>query len=71
MLKNVAASLRKDDVVSMTTLACNLKWLETFNVSLSYHENTVWRVQQTHFSIAYTLAELMDQRLQARSNNEV
>ncbi|KAJ3071654.1 Cation channel sperm-associated protein 3 [Quaeritorhiza haematococci] len=59
LLHELAGTLRHEDVVPMTQLTCNLTWLETFMVTLHYHENTMYRCQQTHFAIANTLAELV------------
>ncbi|KAI9146358.1 Ion transport protein-domain-containing protein [Paraphysoderma sedebokerense] len=66
LLQSLAGRLRHDEVIPMAHLLCNLTWIETYMVTLYYHENTLYRCQQTHFSIANTLAELMDKRISSR-----
>ncbi|KAI8801434.1 Ion transport protein-domain-containing protein [Cladochytrium replicatum] len=58
ILQDLAGTLRHEDVIPMTHLSCDLTWLETFMVSLHYHENTMYRIQQVEFGIANTLAEI-------------
>lgn len=70
VLQKLAGTLRNEDVVPMTHLSCNLTWLETYTVSLNYHENTLYRCQQTHFALAHTLAEFLDRKLNARLKQE-
>lgn len=70
VLQKLAGTLRNDDVVPMMHLSCNLNWLETYTVSLDYHENTLYRCQQTHFALAHTLAEFLDRKLNARLKQE-
>ncbi|KAG5461306.1 MAG: hypothetical protein BJ554DRAFT_6518 [Olpidium bornovanus] len=43
LLASLAGTLRHDEVLPMTHLACDIVWLETYMVSLHYHENTVYR----------------------------
>ncbi|KAJ3153714.1 hypothetical protein HK101_001719 [Irineochytrium annulatum] len=57
LLQEMVGTLRHEDVVPMTHIACNLTWLETFAVTLTHQENTMYRCQQLHFGIANTLAE--------------
>lgn len=63
VLQKLAGTLRHDDVVPMNHLSCNLMWLETYLVSLHYHENTMYRCQQLHFQVSQTIAEMMDKGL--------
>jgi cation channel sperm-associated protein 3 len=42
----------------------NLVWFEAFIFGLHYHENAMFKCQQAHFAIAYSLAEVVDGRLQ-------
>mmetsp|Transcript_6874 Transcript_6874/g.10788 ORF Transcript_6874/g.10788 Transcript_6874/m.10788 type:complete len:514 (+) Transcript_6874:208-1749(+) len=67
MIKSMASRLRHDDLVPMMHLSCNLVWLETYLASLDYQENAMHKMQQLHFEIARTLAELVERRLEAVS----
>ncbi|KAJ3325097.1 Cation channel sperm-associated protein 3 [Boothiomyces sp. JEL0866] len=66
IIRNLAGALRHDEIVRVKTLPMDLLWLETFVVTLHYHENTMFRCQQSHFAIAQALAEYVDQRLQKK-----
>ncbi|ORZ30665.1 Ion transport protein-domain-containing protein [Catenaria anguillulae PL171] len=66
ILESLAGTLRHDEVVPMTHLACNLTWFEAFMVTQYHLENSMYRCQQTHFSIANTLTEMLDRRLKAK-----
>ncbi|KAJ3316140.1 Cation channel sperm-associated protein 3 [Blyttiomyces sp. JEL0837] len=57
LLQEMVGQLRHEDLVPMTHIACNLTWLETFAVTLTHQENTMYRCQQLHFGIANSLAE--------------
>ncbi|KAJ3276794.1 Cation channel sperm-associated protein 3 [Terramyces sp. JEL0728] len=57
IIRNLAGALRHDEIVRVKTLPMDLLWLETFVVTLHYHENTMFRCQQSHFAIAQSLAE--------------
>ncbi|KAI9183891.1 Cation channel sperm-associated protein 3 [Blastocladiella emersonii ATCC 22665] len=67
ILESLAGTLRHDEVVPMTHLACNLTWFEAFMVTQYHLENSMYRCQQTHFSIANTLTEMLDRRLKAKA----
>ncbi|KAJ3118329.1 Cation channel sperm-associated protein 3 [Phlyctochytrium bullatum] len=70
MLKEMVGNLRHEDVVPMTHFTCNLTWLETYAVTLTHQENTMYRCQQLHFGIAQTLAEIVDRRLKSRMKQD-
>ncbi|KAJ3384075.1 Cation channel sperm-associated protein 3 [Entophlyctis sp. JEL0112] len=70
LVKEMVGTLRHEDVVPMTHAHCNLTWIETFAVTLTHRENTLYRIQQLQFGIATCLAELMDQRLNSRMKQE-
>ncbi|KAI8836106.1 hypothetical protein BC829DRAFT_405939 [Chytridium lagenaria] len=70
LLKELVGTLRHEDVVPMTHIACNLTWLETFVVTLTHQENTMYRCQQLHFAIANVLAEYVDRRLKSRMKQD-
>ncbi|RKO85513.1 Ion transport protein-domain-containing protein, partial [Blyttiomyces helicus] len=57
VLQEMVGTLRHEDLVPMRYLACNLTWIETFLITLQYHENTMFRSQQTRFAIAHAVAE--------------
>jgi cation channel sperm-associated protein 3 len=57
IIRELAGRLRHDEVVPVRHLSMNMLWLETFVVSLHYHENTMFRTQQSHFAVAHALAE--------------
>ncbi|KAI9140113.1 Ion transport protein-domain-containing protein [Paraphysoderma sedebokerense] len=67
LLQSLAGTLRHDEIVPMSHLSCNLTWFETFMVTLHYHENTMYRCQQTHFNIANTVSEILDRRLKSKA----
>ncbi len=66
MLKKLQSEgkILHDDIVPMSHLSCNLIWLETFIATLNYQENTVFRLQQLHFDVGFTLAKITERRLQ-------
>ncbi|KAI9224288.1 Ion transport protein-domain-containing protein [Blastocladiella britannica] len=66
ILQSLAGTLRHDEIVPMTHLACNLTWFEAFMVTHYHLENSMYRCQQTQFAIANTLTELLDRRLKAK-----
>ncbi|KAJ3214041.1 Cation channel sperm-associated protein 3 [Dinochytrium kinnereticum] len=70
IMQDMVGALSHDDIVPMTHITCNLTWLETFAVTLTHQENTMYRCQQLHFAIAETLAEYMDRRLKSRLKQE-
>ena len=57
LLKEMVGALRHDEIVPTRNLCENYTWLETFLVTLHYHENTMFRCQQSHFAMAHGLAE--------------
>jgi cation channel sperm-associated protein 3 len=57
IIKGLAGALRHDEVAPTKQLCFNSLWLETFVVTLHYHENALFRCQQNHFAIAHALAE--------------
>ncbi|KAI8852282.1 hypothetical protein BC829DRAFT_384744 [Chytridium lagenaria] len=63
VIQELAGTLRHDDYVPMKPSSFNLQWLETFVVTLTHKENTMYRCQQLQFAMAETLAEYMDRRL--------
>ncbi|KAG4105933.1 hypothetical protein H8356DRAFT_1629880 [Neocallimastix lanati (nom. inval.)] len=63
LLQKAAGKLRHEDMIPMSYLACSLLWMETYLVTLNYHENTMYRSQQAHFHIANTLCELVDRQI--------
>ncbi|KAJ3262322.1 Cation channel sperm-associated protein 3 [Boothiomyces macroporosus] len=63
IIRNLAGALRHDEIVRVKTLPMDLLWLETFVVTLHYHENTMFRCQQSHFAIAQALAEYVGETL--------
>ncbi|KAJ3339340.1 Cation channel sperm-associated protein 3 [Gonapodya sp. JEL0774] len=71
LLAKLAGTLSHEDIVAQSHLSCNVTWLETYMVTLHYHENTMYRIQQTHFRIANTLAEIVDSRYSARLKEEI
>ncbi|KAI9337118.1 hypothetical protein DFJ73DRAFT_849377, partial [Zopfochytrium polystomum] len=70
LIRDMVGQLRHEDVVPMTHIACNMTWLETFAVTLTHQENTMYRCQQIHFGIANVLAEYFDRRLKSRMAQE-
>ncbi|KAI8608875.1 Ion transport protein-domain-containing protein [Chytriomyces sp. MP71] len=70
IVKEMVGTLRHEDVVPVTHVHCNATWLETFSVTLTHRENTLYRIQQLHFGIAHCLAEYLDQRLNSRMKQE-
>jgi cation channel sperm-associated protein 3 len=66
VLKSLAGQLHHDDLQQMTHLCGDLIWLETFMITLNYHENSMYRCQQIHFEIANTMAEILDRRMEGR-----
>ncbi|KAJ3362317.1 Cation channel sperm-associated protein 3 [Allomyces arbusculus] len=68
VLESLAGTLRHDEVVPMTHMACNLTWLEAFMVTQYHLENSMYRCQQTHFAIANALTELLDRRLKNKAS---
>ncbi|KAI8902598.1 Ion transport protein-domain-containing protein [Globomyces pollinis-pini] len=63
IIRNLAGALKHDEVIPVKHLAFNILWLETFIVTLYYHENTLFRCQQCHFSMIQSLVEYVDRRL--------
>eukprot|EP00842_Homolaphlyctis_polyrhiza_P000060 jgi/Hompol1/1054/HPOL_001164-RA len=63
LVKEMVGALHHDEIIPTKHLALNLTWLETFVVTLHYHENTMFRCQQSHFAMAHALAEYVDKRL--------
>ncbi|KAI8926419.1 Ion transport protein-domain-containing protein [Entophlyctis helioformis] len=63
IVKDMVGALRHDEIIPTRHLSLNLTWLETFVVTLHYHENTMFRCQQSHFAMAHALAEYVDKRL--------
>ena len=57
LVKNMVGALRHDEYIPTRNLISNITWLETFIVTLHYHENTLYRCQQSHFAAAHALAE--------------
>lgn len=57
MIRDLAGALRHDEIVPVKHLAMNVFWLETFVVSLHYHENAMFRCQQSHFAVAHSLGK--------------
>ncbi|KAI8834897.1 Ion transport protein-domain-containing protein [Chytridium lagenaria] len=70
VIQELAGTLRHDDYVPMNAIIFNLQWLETFVVTLTHKENTMYRCQQLQFAMAETLAEYMDRRLKSRMKND-
>ncbi|KAI9351468.1 Ion transport protein-domain-containing protein [Obelidium mucronatum] len=70
IVKEMVGTLRHEDVVPMSHINCNLTWLETFSVTLTHRENTLYRIQQLQFGIANCLAEYVDQRLNSRTKQD-
>ncbi|KAJ3355067.1 Cation channel sperm-associated protein 3 [Kappamyces sp. JEL0680] len=68
IIRSLAGTLRHDELVPSKQLPMNLLWLETFVLTLHYHENAMFRCQQDYFAIAHSLGEMVDRRLQ---NKEV
>nr|KAJ3421286.1 Cation channel sperm-associated protein 3 [Polyrhizophydium stewartii] len=66
MVKDMVGTLRHDEIIPTKHLSLNLTWLETFVVTLHYHENTMFRCQQCHFAMAHALAEYVDKRLASK-----
>jgi cation channel sperm-associated protein 3 len=57
IIRDLAGALRPDEIVPVRHLTMNMLWLETLVVTLHYHENTMFRCQQSHFAVAHALAE--------------
>ena len=53
----MVGTLRHEDVVPMTHLACDPTWIEAFLITLRYHEYAMHRIQTAHHSIAASLSE--------------
>ncbi|KAI9209787.1 Ion transport protein-domain-containing protein [Polychytrium aggregatum] len=70
LLQEMVGTLRHEDIAAVQNLGCSLMWFDTFIVTLHYHENSMYRIQQTHFGIANCLAEYVDRRLQSRTQSE-
>lgn len=50
--------MRHDDIVPMTTLACDVIWLESYMTTLNYHENVMYRTQQIQYALLNTINEM-------------
>ena len=68
MLMLMAGSLRHDDLVPMTSLICNMTWLEAYLATLSYREVSAYRIQQLQFEMVDCMGELIERRLSAQVN---
>ncbi|KAJ3254567.1 Cation channel sperm-associated protein 3 [Chytriomyces hyalinus] len=66
LVKEMVGTLRHEDVVNVAHIHCNSTWLETYSITLTHRENTLYRLQQLQFGIANCLAEYVDQRLTSR-----
>jgi cation channel sperm-associated protein 3 len=53
----MVGTLRHEDAVPMSHLACDPTWLETFLITMRYHEYSMYRIQQAHHAIAASLSE--------------
>ena len=66
ILEDMSATLRKEDIVPMTHLACNPVWLESYLISLKYHEYALARIQKGHHGVVSALSEYIDRRIPRR-----
>ena len=67
ILRNVAETLKKEDVVPITHLVCDPIWLESYIISLKYHEYAVARIQKGHHGVVSALSEYIDRRMPKRN----
>ncbi len=58
VFKELAGTLRHDELVPMNHITCNLTWLETFLLTMNYQENSLYRIQQLQFALANILTEI-------------
>ena len=63
ILKEMASTLKKEDVVPVTHLFCDPIWLESYLISLKYHEFAIARIQQGHHGVISALSEYIDRRM--------
>jgi len=66
MIKHLAGTLRHDDLVPFRHISGNLSWLDTFLTTLDHQEHTMYRLQQVHFEVANTFAEVLERQLTTR-----
>jgi cation channel sperm-associated protein 3 len=62
LLAKLQETVRHDDIFPTHNLCCDLTWIETYLITLNHQENSIYRIQQTHFEIANTLAEWLERR---------
>ncbi|CAI8027680.1 hypothetical protein GBAR_LOCUS15790 [Geodia barretti] len=63
MTKEFQKTLRHDDFSITTDLCSSITWMETMMGSLLHLQKSKHRIQQLHFELAETLAELKELEL--------
>eukprot|EP00741_Cyanophora_paradoxa_P009677 tig00001590_g9375.t1 len=65
LVQRTVHAMRHDDIVPMTSLACNPVWMQTLAMTLEHHQASMYRNQGLHFEVARTLGEIVMRRLRA------
>lgn len=63
IVKDISGTLKKEDIVQMTHLSCDPVWLESYLISLKYHEYALARIQKGHHGVISALSEYIDRRM--------
>jgi hypothetical protein len=66
MTKEFQKTLRHDDFTITTDLCTSVTWMETMMGSLTHLQKSKHRIQQLHFEMAETIAELKETQLRHR-----
>ena len=53
VLAKLAGSLRHDDILPTNHLSCNVMWMDTYLISLHYHENTMYRYESSFIVVSF------------------
>jgi hypothetical protein len=67
ILADMSSTLKNEDIVPMTHLSCNPVWIESYLISLKYHEYALARIQQGHHGVISALSEYIDRRISKKN----
>lgn len=56
--KNLAGQLHHDDITLTSQMCCHVQWMQTYQVSMKYHEEAMKRCYQSHAAVERSLREI-------------
>eukprot|EP00026_Physarum_polycephalum_P003717 Phypoly_transcript_03731.p1 GENE.Phypoly_transcript_03731~~Phypoly_transcript_03731.p1 ORF type:complete len:522 (+),score=71.18 Phypoly_transcript_03731:711-2276(+) len=66
LMTQLAGKISHNNIIPSTDLSCSQTWLELYTATLHHQEHNMYRLQQLHFEVAKTLAEVLERKLHAK-----